>query len=77
MILSASMDCRAPLRPKFIQCLLGSGAEATINTPDMWGYTPLLAACERRDLDVVVLLLDRGARTDVVVDDGKSPSFCF
>lgn len=76
-ILCAAMDCRASLCAKMIEYLLQSGAEATINTPDMFGYTPLLAACQRRDLAAIPLLLDHGARTNVTLDGGRSPLYLF
>ena len=44
--------------------LSGCGADADIDTKDDDGWTPLRWAADKNSLDVVRLLIDRGANTD-------------
>ncbi len=46
---------------------------ADVNAINKFGLTPLHIACLRRDIDSIRLLLDHGARTDILSPDRKSP----
>lgn len=49
---------------------------ADVNARDLVGQTPLMRACEERNIPLARWLLARGARTDAVADDGTTPLDC-
>jgi len=51
----------------------GAGDIEELGEFDIRGWTPLLVACHDGYLDLVRLLLERGAKTDVLTPDGKTP----
>ncbi len=53
-----------------VRALLEGGAD--VNASQHGGYTPLLQAAAAGKKDIVVLLLDYGARQDCICDQGKS-----
>jgi len=55
----------------FIILLLAEGAN--VNVQDKWGYTPLHYAVLVRRVDIVKLLVERGADVDLTNDRGHTP----
>jgi uncharacterized protein len=45
-----------------------------VNARQEGGYTPLHAAAQNGDVELIDLLLDRGARLDARTDDGRTPA---
>jgi len=53
-----------------VRLLLEAGAD--VNATQHGGYTPLLQAAAAGKKDLVLLLLEHGARLDCICDQGKS-----
>ena len=59
------LACKAGMTPKakkIILILIRSGAD--VNTADKRGQTPLMAACQERNIDAVQILLEHGANVN-------------
>jgi ankyrin repeat protein len=60
----------AARRGEVARLLIEAGAD--VNATQRHGYTPLHAAAENGDIELIDLLLDRGARIDARTDDGRT-----
>ena len=70
-LLAAIMHPKEP-NPLVIRALLDMGASIELASDS--GVTPLLAACDRGDYDVVTFLLENGANPNVEDDNRSFPS---
>jgi ankyrin repeat protein len=69
---SAAAASEPAARFELTQLLLEHGADVNV-AQEEGGFTPLHAAAQHGDLELVKLLLDRGANTKATLDDGRTP----
>ncbi len=60
-----------PLAAEGIRLLVQAGAD--VNARQHGGYTPMHSAANRGDLEILDLLLERGADPDAAAEDGRRP----